>query len=201
MAILTMYWRGTENWKWVQGTDYLDATVTIGGETTDLGRRSVSSLNLQEGVWPTAFTVDGETDVTLELRQNVNYYGSLAADNFVLVKADVDELVRDGGFEDAQQSTWDGTMTSDCWRGAQNSVGQKYSYVFPVTYSYNPSYLGYSKWEGNKYMIVVGTGSLEQDIAFPTSGVYRLTLHTADRRDNLNHGNNRTPLGRILAYL
>ena len=190
ISILPMYWRGAENWKWAQGTSYLDATVMIRGETTDLGRRSVSSLNLQEGVWPTAFTVDGETDVTLELRQNASYYGSLAADNFVLVKVDDDELVRDGGFEVASQGTWDGTMTSDCWRGAQNNVGQKYSYVFPVPYSYNPSYLGYSKWEGNKYMIVVGTGSLEQDIAFPTSGVYRLVLHTADRATGNNLGDN-----------
>ncbi len=191
MAILTMYWRGTENWKWAQGTDYLDATVTIGGETTDLGRRSVSSLNLQEVIWPTAFTVDGETDVTLELRQNVNYYGSLAADNFVLVKVDdEEELVHDGGFEVASQSTWDGTMTSDYWRGAQNNVGQKYSYVYPVPYTYNPSHLGYSRCEGTNYCIVVGTGSLEQDIAFPTSGVYRLVLHTADRTNGDNLGNN-----------
>ena len=190
ISILPMYWRGTDNWKWAAGSDTLDAAVTIGGVTTVLGQRTVSSLNLQEGVWPNSFTVDGETDVMLELRQTVNEHGSLAADNFVLVKVDDEELVQDGGFEAASQSTWDGTMTSDCWRGAQNNVGQKYSYVYPVTYSYNPSYLGYSKWEGNKYMIVVGTGSLEQDIAFPTSGVYRLTLHTADRRDNPDLGNN-----------
>jgi hypothetical protein len=31
---------------------------------------------------------------------------------------------------------------------------------------------------------------LEQDIAFPTGGVYRLTLHTADRTDNAAYGNN-----------
>ena len=191
ISILPMYWRGTDNWKWAQGTSYLDAAVTIAGVTTALGQRTVSSLNLQEGVWPTAFTVDGETDVTLELRQAASYYGSLAADNFVLVKADDDEeLVRDGGFETAKQSTWDGAMTSDCWRSAQNNVGQKYSYVFPVSYGYNPSLLGYSKYEGTNYLIVVGTGSLEQDIAFPTSGIYRLTLHTADRRDNSGLGNN-----------
>ena len=191
VSILPMYWRNTENSRWSQGTSKLNAAVTIGGVTTDLGEQTVSSMNLQERVWSTAFTVDGETDVTLELRQKASYYGSLAADNFVLVKVDDDdELVRDGGFEVASQGTWDGTMTSDCWRGAQNNVGQKYSYVFPVPYSYNPSHLGYSKWEGNKYMIVVGTGSLEQDIAFPTSGVYRLVLHTADRANGDNLGDN-----------
>ncbi len=191
MAIMTMYWRGTENWRWAAGTDTLDASVTIGGVTTPLGQRTVSSLILQEGVWPESFTVDGETDVTLELRQTTNEHGSLTADNFVLVKvADDEELVRDGGFEVASQRTWDGAMTSDCWRGAQNNVGQKYSYVFPVPYTYNPSYLGYSRCEGTNYCIVVGTGSLEQDIAFPTSGVYRLVLHTADRTNGDNLGNN-----------
>ena len=190
MAILPMYWRGTENWRWAAGTDTLDASVTIGGVTTALGQRTVSSLILQEGVWPTAFTVDGETDVTLELKQTTNMYGSLAADNFVLVKVDDEELVRDGGFEMASQSTWDGAMTSDYWRGAQNNVGQKYSYVFPVPWAYNASYLGYSQCEGSKYCIVVGTGSLEQDITFPTSGVYRLVFHTADRTDKLDLANN-----------
>jgi len=191
IAIRPMYWRWTSNWNWNRGTDYLDAAVTIGGVRTELGRRTVSTLYLTEGAWPTAFTVDGETDVTLELRQTVDERGSLAADNFVLVKVDDgEELVHDGGFEVASQSAWNGAMTSDYWRGAQNNVGQTYSYVFPVAYTYNPKYLGYSQCEGSKYCIVVGTGSLEQDIAFPSEGIYRLTLHTADRADKRTSGDN-----------
>ena len=191
ISILPMYWRNTENYSWAQGTSKLNAAVTIGGVTTDLGERTVSSLNLQEGVWPTAFTVDGETDVTLELRQKASYYGSLAADNFVLVMVDDDEeLVRDGGFERGTQSGWDADLVSDYWRSAQNNVGQTYSYTQCIPWSHNDKYLGYSRCEGSKYTIVVGTGSLEQDIAFPTSGIYRLTLHTADRTDKLNLANN-----------
>ncbi len=191
IAIMPMYWRGTENHKWALGTDYLDASVTFGGVTTDLGRRSVSSLILKEGVWPTSFTVDGETDVTLELRQRANMYGSLAADNFVLVKADeADELVQDGSFERARQNAWNGDLTSDYWRSAQNNVGQKYSYIYVAPYTYADINLGYSRYDGDRYAIVVGTGSLEQDIAFPAAGIYRLTIHTADRYDQLNLGNN-----------
>lgn len=189
-AICPLYFRG--NWQWQRTSDFLSASVTIGGVTTALGKLTVNTSPMASSTWPTAFTVDGNTEVTLELRQTDYDKGSLLADNFVLVRAGLDEnLLRDGGFETVQQSAWNAEMTpDDCWRGAQNNVGQKYSYVYPVTASsYYPTQIGATVVDGTRYLIVVGTGSAEQNVTFPEAGLYKLTLHTANRIE-ANHAYN-----------
>ena len=45
----------------------VDASVTIGGETTALGQISTSEHCLKARKWPTAFMADGQTPVTLTL--------------------------------------------------------------------------------------------------------------------------------------
>ena len=125
--------------------------------------------------------MDGNTDVTLEL-QGATVNGGALVDNLVLVQtAQSSNLLRDGGFETVQQSAWNTAMVSDYWRGAQNNVGQKYSYVFATSTSYAPGNIGATVVDGTRYLIVVGTGSVEQNVTLSEAGLYKLTLHTANR--------------------
>ena len=67
----------------------VDASVTIGGETTALGQISTGEHCLKARKWPTAFTADGQTPVTLTLTGVLTspVCGHGILDNLVLVPA------------------------------------------------------------------------------------------------------------------
>ena len=178
------------------------ATVTIGGADTLLGDyvQNESAFNVfRRHTWPEAFTVDGETDVTLTLRQTYGD-GHVMVDNLVLVpvNSDADELVQDGSFEAASQGSWNTALTSTHWRSSANNVGQTYSYAYFCPYGYLPEHMGYTQYDGLRYVIICGSASIEQTLTFPTAGVYRLTFHTATRQGN-HAVNGHNPLKASLA--
>ena len=174
------------------GNSATHASVTIGGVETSLGdfRQIGTGINtFTRHTWPEAFTVDGETDVTLTLQQTMEW-GHVTLDNLALVRV-VDgagELVQDGSFESAQQSAWNAALTSDYWRSSANNVGQTYSYAYFCPYTYLPQFMGYSRYDGSSYVIICGSASIEQTLSFPSEGVYRLTFYAATREQN--HANN-----------
>lgn len=184
-----IYWgNGTiaAKYEWNLENSYLQAKVSIGGETTDLGSCYGYRAPMASKTWPNAFTVDGETDVTLELRipQNLTnaHRMSLTADNFELVAVQPSgELVRDGGFEACTQSSWNTPVNSAYWRNAQNNVGQTYSYTQPQNHAANRTQIGSTTCEGNLCTIVVGTGSIEQNVTVTEVGTYRLSFWTSSR--------------------
>ena len=79
----------------------VDASVTIGGETTALGQISTGEHCLKARKWPTAFTADGQTPVTLTLTGVLTspVCGHGILDNLVLVSAHVsaENLLSDPG--------------------------------------------------------------------------------------------------------
>lgn len=174
------------------GNSVTHASVTIGGVETSLGdfRQIGTGINtFTRHTWPEAFTVDGETDVTLTLQQTMEW-GHVTLDNLALVRV-VDgagELVQDGSFESAQQGAWNAALTSDYWRSSANNVGQTYSYAYFCPYTYLPQFMGYSRYDGSSYVIICGSASIEQTLSFPSEGVYRLTFYAATREQN--HANN-----------
>ena len=201
-AICPMYFRG--GWQWNRRSDALQATVTVGGAAIALGTCSVTTMAMTPGTWPTAFTVDGATDVTLELRQPSDQYGSLLADNFELVRVDGDarNYVQDGGFEAASQSSYDAAINSAYWRTAQNKGAQRYSYVYPVNYAtYYPDQIGSSTCAGAQYAIVCGTAYMEQDLDLDAAGVYVFRMHTATRYNQKDGGRTDQGLNPLKAYI
>ena len=83
----------------------LDATLATGGETIRLGAIVPKGRMMGVCQWPTNFTADGTSAVTLTLTQtgNTGTEAGVWADDFELVEAfapDAEtELVKDGGFE------------------------------------------------------------------------------------------------------
>ena len=174
------------------GTSVTHASVTIGADETSLGefRQNGTGINVfTRHTWPEAFTVDGETDVTLTLRQT-SEWGHVTLDNLALVRVtdEASELVQDGGFELALKDSL--TYGSDVWRSAENKGAQSQSYARFCGYDYLSTYLGSQKYEGSRYVIIVGTASIEQTLTFPDAGVHRLEYHAARRADKDSNGHN-----------
>lgn len=186
LASCPAYFRSKESFRWNHTQGKLAASVTAGGTTTALGTAARDTHVMGPVAWPTAFTVDGSTDVTLELRNGGEQYDSCLVDNLELVRVDgmAKEYVRDGDFEIVRQSAWNATPVSDCWRIAQNKLGQTYSYLYFAPYTYLPKNIGTSAYSGSQYAIVCGSAYMEQDLDFDAAGMYAFTMQTASRYDS-----------------
>ena len=172
----------------------VDASVTIGGETTALGQISTGEHCLKARKWPTAFTADGQTPVTLTLTGVLTspVCGHGILDNLVLVPARAadENLLVDPGIN-----------VADSW---QTMVTPKPSNVsgtgFGAWDSFYRNYFGISKFEGAGYCRLVNDDCLYQSVTFPTGGLYRLTVNLKTRgTTSPNTSNGLNPIDVYLA--
>jgi len=159
------------------------AQVTVGGVTTDLGSVSSRTVNPDDTLWPTSFTVTANASVTLRLNQTTAKAACLV-DDFVLVRADDvpvveggSELIANGSFEQfsgikgsqgerSDVSSWtltDGTGSSQqkvsFW--GYGSAGSQYVIV---------------PFDGEVVCCVRGSSALSQTLPPLTAGRYRFRV-------------------------
>lgn len=184
LAVNTMYfrngWDGHKVWNFTSGTVELQAGVTAGGAVTDLGTGRSTSFCYRTVTWPNTFTVDGETDVTLELKIPTNWEQSLLADNFVLVAEDAaaGERLENGGFESGSDTAATG-WTVDTSRDTGGT-----HYAYRKDWSWLPAYVGYTTCEGSYCMAVVGRTTIAHALTFAVPGIYRLSYKAGTRHGN-----------------
>jgi hypothetical protein len=158
----------------------VDAAVTIGGSTVDLGTLDVTANSMTAMTFPTPFTTDGETPVTLTLTASVGDDG-IWADDFRLVgRQDDEELVANGSFETL--SGWT-TLTAKNGGAAKGDVGH-------YKYSDWRDQLGTDEVHGNKYVMLWNFAGISRPVAFPEAGVYRLSFWQHTRLSNSHYGRN-----------
>ena len=76
-------------------------------------------------------------------------------------------------------------------RSADNKDQQSTSTIIFTKYGYAPNYFGSSRCDGNRYVAIFGTASVEQTLTFPEAGVYRLEFYAASRYNpHVNCGHN-----------
>ena len=153
----------------------VDASVTIGGETTALGQISTGEHCLKARKWPTAFTADGQTPVTLTLTGVLTspVCGHGILDNLVLVPARAadENLLVDPGINVAD--SWQTMVTPKPDRVSGSGFGDWGSFY--------TNYFGLSKFEGAGHCRLVNDDCLYQSVTFPTGGLYRLTVNLKTR--------------------
>lgn len=176
---------------WDAGSVKLEATLTVGGAATSLGTVTVTSHLITDFEWPTAFTSDGTTPVTLRLSNNTASSGILIDDFKLADETDPceRELLKDTVCE-----------TSTSWK-ALDPPPQKQGEVYGgMIYSYGgyvdstqtqprTSVWGHNRMFGGAYMLVVENGGLQQPVDIPKAGTYRLTFTDRSRLGTGNGGN------------
>lgn len=187
-------WNGTTR---VNGTPNLSATMTVNGagEPVSLGTVSVSSRLPRTYSFGTPITVTAEDELVLSLTQTVDGATVVLDDLEFERVAEGDELVTNGGFASDLGGWVTGTLKNDA-----DSYLKKCNLFrkgnTDINYSYNTC-------DGNQGLMFVQAAWLEQNIAFPSSGVYRLSFWTSTRYDrSANAGERRAYGGNALeAYL
>ena len=157
----------------------LRAQVVIGGETVDLGVLTLADMQLQDRVWPMAFEVDGQTEVTLKivLVDSAGATGNPHAivDDVKLVNAASclsEELIRNGGFE--KDSDW--TYFSD------DPDKKGYNTVRANAATCNPaSSWGFHLCFGDYVLLLRRRGGASQKVTLDQPGLYRLRLYSQMR--------------------
>ena len=151
----------------------LDATVAIGGETIRLGAIDPKGRMMGVCQWPTNFTADGTSAVTLTLTQtgNTGTEAGVWADDFELAEAftpDAEtELVKDGGFELSNNWTSIPTTNGSSW------IGRTYKEAH-WAFGYDPS-------GGSKFCSMHRMGGVMQDVTLPHPGRYRMSYRSKGR--------------------
>ena len=151
----------------------LDATVATGGETIRLGAIVPKGRMMGVCQWPTNFTADGTSAVTLTLTQtgNTGTEAGVWADDFELVEAftpDAEtELVKDGGFELSSNWTSIPTTNGSSW------IGRTYKEAH-WAFGYDPS-------GGSKFCSIHRFGGVMQDVTLPHPGRYRMSYRSKGR--------------------
>ena len=175
----------------------VDASVTIGGTTTGLGQISTTEHQLKARQWPTAFTADGQTPVTLTLTGVLTspVCGHGILDNLVLVPAQASgqNLLADPGVNSSQSGNWKYEVTPK----PANTSGSAF---MNWTDSLYVSYFGLGRFEGYAVFKLVNDDMLFQPVTFPTGGLYRLTVNLKARgTTSPSSGNGNNPVDAYLA--
>ena len=170
---------------WNKEDGALVATIApAGGENQDLGTVVATGVRFAQKSWPTAFTTDGETDVTLTLRQS-NEHGCAIVDDFELVPAKSVELIRNGGLEGWAE--WDSYVP-------QGGFLEPLEYANDVTRDHFTT----DRHEGRYCMRVNQNGGIQQTVTIPETGLYRLSYWAQSRHgygnDHYFNWNGRNPI-------
>ena len=170
-------------------------TVNGAGEPVSLGTVSVSSRLPHTYNFGTPITVTAEDELVLSLTQTVNAAAVVLDDLEFERVAEGDELVTNGGFASDLGGWTTGTLKNDA-----DSYLKKCNLFrkgnTDINYSYNTC-------DGNQGLMFVQAAWIEQDIAFPSSGVYRLSFWTSTRYDRSIYASERRAYGgnALEAYL
>lgn len=170
----------------------VSAAVAVNGAVLALGAVTNTSFALAPHTWPGAFTVDGETPVTLTLtgglRTPDQSFGHGLLDNLALVRAAATgaNLLRAGGFESL--SPWTLEVTP---KPAEVTGSDRQPYD-----DYYRTYFGLEAFEGASCLRLVNDDAAVQAVTFPTGGLYRLSANLAARckPGTLNFANGLNPL-------
>ena len=175
------------------------ASVTMGDAATDLGVLTLpNDWQMRLRTWPTAFTADGATPVTLTVTANCmsGMHGAYL-DNFELV-ADYEledgELVKNGDFESPTYGnaisppgrtgwTWITTSVRNEETGKDDTWASNQSREYGRN---DPDAFGFDHGSGDTFMepyalTLPSVGGFYQDISFPRVGWYRLAYLTKGR--------------------
>lgn len=157
------------------------AQVMVGGETTDLGSVSSRTINPEDTLWPTSFTVAANATVTLRLDQTTSKAACLL-DDFVLVRADdapfVEggvELIANGSFE--RCGTWESNgqcKKEEVWSTKTGSLSSQ-----TITFWYGlDAGLQYTvvPFDGDAVCCVRGDSVLSQTLPPMEAGTYRFRV-------------------------
>ena len=129
--------------------------------------------------WPEPFTIaDTNVTVTLVVSNSV-HNGAAMLDNFAFqpITEVKDNLITDGGFETGEG--WTFTAPERTSEGDFRSCQSR-----SLSYSSDPQFYGYARYEGNARLQMTDRGFATQEIAFPAAGRYRLRFHVSERADS-----------------
>ena len=161
------------------------AKLAVGGDEIDLGTVTTNARQLVARTWPKAFTVDGQTAVTLTLTgagvgSDAGYrkYARGILDNLVLVR-ETENLFADGGFEstDSQNNLLNWTVAKTAKpKNVSGSSIREFGSFFEQNY-------GFGKCEGAKCWMLVNDDAVYQSVTFATGGLYRVSANFMSRCD------------------
>lgn len=150
-----------------------------GGESVSLGAVGVSrEYAMKRRIFPKAFSVDGNTKITLEIAAeqmtgNTLLSGHLLFDNVRLVRADRFSginLIVNGGFE-----------LESIWRYV-NGPGLEARFTpHRLTASSSSTAYGANWLDGNCAVVVIDDGAVHQDVTVPVAGRHRLSVAARKR--------------------
>ena len=169
---------------WHTATPSLKAFLTRGDSTTvELGTVKPATQVMTQMIWPTAFTVAADEQVTLTLRQ--------AAGNAIGMLDDL-ELVKEATMDNGNLIANPGFEGNNNWTGYRVSAPTSTTYWVggPVSHTDRPQHWGYSVFEGTSRLRLQNLGAVRQDLTVPQAGLYRFTMHVRARADDSGYGNN-----------
>ncbi len=152
----------------------IEATVVVGGQTISLGSLAPDNKLMRDRFFPVPLALDAPAAATLTLRCTAGGDGSwthgTVIDDLVFVpfadEAIGDNLVANGDFE--------ATAAPYGWSVANGWVNRTYSEAYGA--------LGTDPSGGSQFLSLHGEGTFAvQDIAFPTTGRYRLRFRYRNR--------------------
>ena len=193
--------RGVSLWAWngnnvVSGTPNLSATVTMNGagEPVALGSFSVPSILPSMYSFGNPITVTAEDEIVLSLTQTVDGAAVVLDDLEFERVVETDELVMNGGFASNLSGWTTGTLKNDA-----DSYLSKCNLLRKGD---TEDHYSHNTCDGNPGVMMIQAAWLEQNIVFPSSGVYRLSFWTATRWDYTYNGGQLVYGGNALeAYL
>ncbi len=171
------------------------ASVRIGETDVALGSVNTQSRALLPRDWPTAFSVDGATPVTLTLTGGAagESLGQALVDNLVLAAVGHENLLAAGGFE--SMTPWHVEQTpKPMGNGSRITGSQQRSYSDATSSGF--VHFGTDVFEGSGYFSLVNDDTVWQSVNIPAPGLYRFSANLASRREvndvdnNLNNGRN-----------
>ena len=155
----------------------IEATVVVGGQTISLGSLAPDNKLMRDRFFPVPLALDAPAAATLTLRCTAGGDGSwthgTVIDDLVFVpfadEAIGDNLVANGDFE--------ATAAPYGWSVANGWVNRTYSEAYGA--------LGTDPSGGSQFLSLHGEGTFAvQDIAFPTTGRYRLRFRYRNRNSS-----------------
>ena len=163
-----------------EGVPKIHAAIKVGdAEEIALGAVQRIYPRMDTMTWPEPFTIaDTNVTVTLVVSNSVSA-GAAMLDNFAFLPIEEvrDNLITDGGFETGEGWTFaapERTSEGD-FRSCQSRM---------LSYSSDPQFYGYARYEGNARLQMTDRGFATQEIAFPAAGRYRLRFHVSERADS-----------------
>ena len=178
------------------GSYTIAASVRIGETDVALGSVNTKSRALLPRDWPTAFSVDGTTPVTLTLTGGAagasEKLGQALVDNLVLAAVDHVNLLKEGGFE--SMTPWHVEQTPKPLGNGGSRITGSEATIYSD--SFFKLYFGSDVFEGKAYFKLVNDDTVWQSVDVPAPGLYRFSANLASRRgeddgnNSLNNGKN-----------